>query len=208
MEFLMKKDLVEVINRQRNGTLAEYTAEPKVITEDIDDKVFDIVDGKGTTSTIKRMVGKGTATYFNGDERHTYKLRFIRYEEYLNQFGKWTKGIGRADYIAYDCSDDKACFIIHELSDGKKGSKLSKARTQLFATLHLLFESPRVKTFIEKFNHKICVLTVGSVPVSSPNGMADGFYQIYKMLPDPIPINAKLITNRGFKAFETRNVKL
>ena len=36
MESLMKKDLVEVINRQRSGTLAEYTAEPNVITEDID----------------------------------------------------------------------------------------------------------------------------------------------------------------------------
>ena len=54
MESLMKKDLVEVINRQRSGTLAEYTAEPNVITEDIEDKVFDIVDGKGTTVTIKK----------------------------------------------------------------------------------------------------------------------------------------------------------
>lgn len=58
MESLMKKDLVEVINRQRSGTLAEYTAEPNVITEDIEDKVFDIVDGKGTTVTIKRNAGK------------------------------------------------------------------------------------------------------------------------------------------------------
>lgn len=84
MESLMKKDLVEVINRQRSGTLDEYIAEPNVITEDIEDKVFDIVDGKGTTATIKRNVGEGTATYFNGDEQHVYKLRFIRYEEYLN----------------------------------------------------------------------------------------------------------------------------
>ena len=91
MESLMKKDLVEVINRQRSGTLAEYTAEPNVITEDIEDKVFDIVDGKGTTVTIKRNAGEGTATYFNGDEQHVYKLRFIRYEDYLNQFEKWTK---------------------------------------------------------------------------------------------------------------------
>ena len=58
MESLMKKDLVEVINRQRSGTLAEYTAEPNVITEDIEDKVFDIVDGKGTTVTIIGMQGK------------------------------------------------------------------------------------------------------------------------------------------------------
>lgn len=58
MESLMKKDLVEVINRQRSGTLDEYIAEPNVITEDIEDKVFDIVDGKGTTATIKRNVGE------------------------------------------------------------------------------------------------------------------------------------------------------
>ena len=145
MESLMKKDLVEVINRQRSGTLDEYIAEPNVITEDIEDKVFDIVDGKGTTATIKRNVGEGTATYFNGDEQHVYKLRFIRYEEYLNQFEEWTKGVGRADYIVYDCSGSNAHFIIHELSDGKIGSKLSKARTQLFATLHLLFGAPRIK---------------------------------------------------------------
>lgn len=205
MESLMKKDLVEVINRQRSGTLDEYIAEPNVITED---KVFDIVDGKGTTATIKRNVGEGTATYFNGDEQHVYKLRFIRYEEYLNQFEEWTKGVGRADYIVYDCSGSNAHFIIHELSDGKIGSKLSKARTQLFATLHLLFGAPRIKEFIERFSNKMCILTAGSAPVCSPNGMADGFNQIYEILPDPIPINAKLITNRGFKAFETRNIKL
>lgn len=108
----------------------------------------------------------------------------------------------------YDCSGSNAHFIIHELSDGKVGSKLSKARTQLFATLHLLFDAPRIKAFIESFSNKTCVLTAGSAPVCSPNGMADGFNQIYNMLPDPIPINAKLITNRGFKAFETRNIKL
>ena len=208
MESLMKKDLVEVINRQRSGTIDEYIAEPNVITEDIEDKVFDIVDGKGTTATIKRNVGEGTATYFNGDEQHVYKLRFIRYEEYLNQFEEWTKGVGRADYIVYDCSGSNAHFIIHELSDGKIGSKLSKARTQLFATLHLLFGAPRIKEFIERFSNKMCILTAGSAPVCSPNGMADGFNQIYEILPDPIPINAKLITNRGFKAFETRNIKL
>ena len=111
MESLMKKDLVEVINRQRSGTLDEYIAEPNVITEDIEDKVFDIVDGKGTTATIKRNVGEGTATYFNGDEQHVYKLRFIRYEEYLNQFEEWTKGVGRADYIVYDCSGSNAHFV-------------------------------------------------------------------------------------------------
>ena len=58
MEPLMKKDLVEVINRQRSGTLAEYTAEPNVITEDIEDKVFDIVDVKGTAASIKRNGGE------------------------------------------------------------------------------------------------------------------------------------------------------
>lgn len=58
MESLMKKDLVEVINRQRSGTLAEYTAEPNVITEDIEDKVFDIVDGKGRLSLSKECRGR------------------------------------------------------------------------------------------------------------------------------------------------------
>ena len=203
----MKKDLVEVINRQRSGTLAEYTAEPNVITEDIEDKVFDIVDVKGTAASIKRNGGKGKATYFNGDKRH-YRLRFIRYEEYLNQFGEWTKGVGRADYIVYDFSSSKTHFIVHELSNGKVGNKLSKARTQLFATLHLLFNAPRIKAFINSFSNKTCILTAGGTPICSPNGMADGFNQIYLILPDPIPINAKLITKRGFKAFETRNIKL
>lgn len=51
----MKKDLVEVINRQRSGTLDEYIAEPNVITEDIEDKVFDIVDGKERPPLSKGM---------------------------------------------------------------------------------------------------------------------------------------------------------
>lgn len=204
----MKKDLVQVINQKRKGTLPEYTVEPDVITEDIGDKIFDIVDEKGTTGSIKRAAGQGTATYFNGDKQHTYNLRFIHYEKYLDQFGEWTKGIGRADYIAYDQSESKTYFIIHELSDGKAGNKLPKARTQLFKTLHLLFEAPGIKAFIDSFNSKMCILTTGSAPIATPNGIADGFNQIYYELPDPIPINARQITNRKFKAFETRNVKL
>lgn len=74
MESLMKKDLVEVINRQRSGTLDEYIAEPNVITEDIEDKVFDIVDGKGTTATIKRNVGEG---YNRQNQKYKFSKREV-----------------------------------------------------------------------------------------------------------------------------------
>ncbi len=107
------------------------------------------------------------------------------------------------------CDTSREYFIIHEISEGSIGNKLSKARTQLFNTLNLLYETPSVKDYINGFRHKICFVTaVGRGAANSPLEMAAGFNDIYSLLPAPIPFNAKQITNRGFQALETRNIKL
>lgn len=86
MEELMKTEWLEVINAKRNATYPEWKATPHVETEDTTWKVFDIVDTKDMGDPIVRPHNKGLATYFNGDENHSYSLRFIKSEEFMNQF--------------------------------------------------------------------------------------------------------------------------
>lgn len=205
MKDLLETEVVASINAQRNGSLAVWNKIPTVRYEDISKELFDIVDGKGFTGTIERAKDKGTATYLNF---HHLPLRFICYEEYLNQFGDYTKGLGRADFVVHDLSEKKEYFIVHELSEGVASNKRSKARNQLFGTLNLLFKSPKVKQYIDGFQHRQCVMSASGGEVPTPNGMADGFFAIDSILPDPIPMNAKQITNLGFEAWETRIVKL
>ena len=111
MEELMKTEWLAIINRKRNGTYPEWTSEPVVLIEDTDEKVFDIVDTKELGDPIVRPENTGTATYYNGDEVNRYHIRFIKNEEFFNQFrivdanGKikdWAKGMSRPDYIVYD----------------------------------------------------------------------------------------------------------
>ncbi len=207
MDNLLKTDLVGVINQKRKKTLPEWTASPVVASEDIDEPIFDIVDRKNSTLSIRVDPNTGTATYYNCCGGNPCELHFIRFEEYMNQFGEYTKGLGRADFIV--CEPSHKYFIIHEISEGNISSKRSKARSQLFSTLNLLYGAPRVKHFVEGFRHKICYLTAtGDGPANSPMDMAEGFNEIYRHLPDPIPFNAGQITKRGFQALETRNIKL
>ena len=86
MEELMKTEWLAIINRKRNGTYPEWTSEPVVLIEDTDEKVFDIVDTKDLGDPIVRPENTGTATYYNGDEVNRYHIRFIKNEEFFNQF--------------------------------------------------------------------------------------------------------------------------
>ena len=208
MDELLKTELVGIINEKRNKTLPEWTEAVVVCSEDISDSVFDIVDRKDSDlESVKVAPNTGTATYYNHCDGNPYNLHFVRFEEFMNQFEGYTKNMGRADFVV--CEPSKEYFIIHEISVGSIHSKLSKARTQLFNTLNLLYASPVIKNFIDGFSHKLCYVTaMGGGAVDSPMDMTGGFNEIYRHLPDPIPFNAKQITNRGFLALETRNVKL
>lgn len=219
MENLLKRQFLDVINTHRNGNSPEWTTEPNVQFEDISDSQFDIVDPKDAGGTsIKRGIGQGTASYYNGQKGNTYKLRFISYEEYLDQFvfndgqGNTNRsmlpGIKRADLIVYNVGDDRVYFIIHELCVGNVANKIAKAKIQVNTTLNLLYQSNDIKSFIDSFEKKICFVSAKDGRVATPNDIANGFMQVYNIIPSPISFSFGRIKTLGFEAFETSIVVL
>lgn len=217
MEELMKTEWLAIINSKKNGTYPEWTSTPVVLTEDTKEKIFDIVDTKDLGDPIVRPENTGTVTYYNGDETCRYHLRFIKIEEFFNQFRKvdengkiwdWTRGWSRPDYIVYDTSDEKVYFIIHELSEGSIQSKRSKAMNQLLNMVKRLHEAPRSRHFCELFKKRLCYVSASGCATESPFNMADGFMEAYKNLPEPLPLNNTSIENRGFSAYQSNVVKL
>lgn len=219
LEDLLKGAMLDYINQHKAGNLEEWATTPTVATEDIPDKVFDIRDVKGTENSIKCAPQTGDATYYNGDEQHQYVLRFIRYEEFVNQFRTfkengqvdkdWTKNWSRPDYMAYDVSGQKRCMIIHELSQGNIRNKHKDGKTQLLNTVLILSKIPEFQSFLNEFQGRCyCFLSAQGCVEATPDGMADSFMEIYQKLPDPLPINNASITRRGFQAYETKVIKL
>lgn len=219
LEDILKTALLNAINNSKPGHLPAWTAAPEVKTEDIDDKIFGIRDLRGAEGSIKCPPEEAEATYFNGGDGHRYVLRFIRYEDFINQFrtykadgkieGDWTKGWSRPDYMAYDLTDEKRCMIIHELSGGEIRNKRKDGRTQLLKTVLALDKEPAIKSFLSQFNGRCyCYLSAKGCVDVTPDNMADSFMAIYDKVPDPVPISNSSITKRGFQAFETRVVKL
>lgn len=217
MEELIKTEWLAIINSKRNGTYPEWTTEPIVLTEDAMEKFFDVVDTKEAGDPIVRPVDTGTATYYNGDDTHRYELRFIKNEEYFNQFiivdadGKikdWAKGFSRPDYIVYDTSEQKAYFIIHELSEGSIQNKRPKAMKQLLNMVRFLHEAPQTRQYCESFQKRLCYVSASGCVTETPFDMAAGFMEAYKNLPDPVPLENKAIENKGFKAYQSNVVKL
>lgn len=218
MEQLMKTEWLSIINRKRNGSYPAWSGVPIVLTEDTSEKVFDIIDTKDAGDPIVRPYGEGHATYFNGDDEHTYHLRFIKVEEFMGQFTQldpstgerrnWTKGMTRPDYIAYDLSASKAYFIIHELSTGKIQNKKADAMKQLLNMIKLLSESNLCKEYCQRFANRLCFVSANGCVTASPCDMAQGFMEAYTRLPDPLPLPNSSIESRGFKAYQTNAIKL
>lgn len=217
MEELMKTEWLAIVNKKKNGTYPEWTSEPVVLIEDTDEKVFDIVDTKDFGDPIVRPENTGTSTYYNGDEVNQYHIRFIKNEEFFNQFrivddsGKirdWAKERSRPDYIVYDVSTEKVFFIIHELSEGSIQSKKAKAMNQLLNMVRMLHEAPKSRQFCESFQKRLCYVSASGCVTETPLNMANGFMEAYKNLPEPLPLNNASIERRGFKAYQTNVVKL
>ncbi|WP_407425079.1 hypothetical protein [Treponema sp.] len=216
MKELIKSELFKYINSHRSGNLEEWKNPVIVLTEVISDSIFEIADLRGESGSIKRENGKGEATYYNSKN---LALCFIRFEDFINQFRKydasgkiekdWTKGLSRPDYIAYDTGDGKDFFIIHELSSGVIGNKHKDGKLQLLNTVRLLTSQKSINDVLQNdFKERLCFLSARGCVEYTPNGNADSFMEIYKQLPDPLPINNKLIEKRNFKAFETKAIKL
>lgn len=213
MEELMKTEWLAIINSKRNSTYPEWTEEPVVLTEDTCETIFDIVDTKDAGDPIVRQKGMGTATYYNGNQ---YRLRFIKNEDFFNQFQivkngtlkDWAQGMSRPDYIVYDTSEEKAYLIIHELSEGSIQNKRAKAMIQLLNMVRMLHDATDSRLYCKSFQKRLCYVSASGCVTATPFNMAAGFMEAYKNLPDPQPLNNKSIENRGFKAYQSNVVKL
>lgn len=209
-QLLQSADFLQVVNlhRRNKGVTPALSNLPTVYTEDSSDTIFDIIDCK-QGGTIIQQQGNGTAHYLNSQQNPIRNMRFIAYENFINSLPRdYNNEWSRSDYIAYDTSSVKSYFIIHELSEGKLQNKKSKGLIQLQNTLMRLRECESIKQFMDSFQNRWCILSASEGAQQAPLDMTAGFNNIYRAIPDPEPLNATLITKRGFKAWRTLNVKL
>ena len=113
-----------------------------------------------------------------------------------------------SDFLIYEHSESKI-FIVHELSDEASVKKIRVARQQLSDTLNQLYKSEKIGKYIDSFEQKLCYLSAkDNRKLVETEGMADGFNEIYKVLPEPIQFNWGQIGTHKFSAFETSFVQL
>ena len=219
MEQLLKTEIVGILNAIQRGNapaLTENEMIPKCV--ETSEHKFDLVDSRDGFPI--REFETGTAHYINGKENDTYNLKIICYDDFIHQFtfddgkghshvSRLKDGVGVADFLIYEQSESKAVFIVHELSDEASGKKIKVARKQLSDTLNQLYKSEEIGRYIDGFEKKLCYLSAkDSRRFVESEGMADGFNEIYKVLPEPIQFNWGQIGTHKFSAFETSFVQL
>lgn len=219
MNNLLEKEIVEILNA------IQRTEAPKLDIIDVhpsftetSDYKFDLVDSKNGSPI--RPFKEGTAHYINGHENDTFSLLILCYDDYLHQFtyddGKGHKhvnrlkdGIKMADFLVYDKTDSKKYFLVHELSVECSNKKIRTAKKQLSDTLNQLYKSANIASFIDSFEKKLCYLSAKDTRIIVPTErMADGFTQIYQVLPEPLQFNFGQIGTHQFQAYETSYIEL
>lgn len=220
LEDYLRSDVLEVINKKRIRQAPEWKSVPEVRIEDISEYLFDVQDPKNSSLSIKKAYGSGATSYINGTPDNTYPLRFVCFEEYMNQF-VFNDGQGNAkvamlkeeprpDLIVYNTDEGKKYFIIQELSEGKIAKKKIRARQQLNAALELLCKSSVVKDYISSFHHRLCIVSAkdGREAVPTPQDVAKGFMQIYQITPGPLFFSFGSMKRYDFQGMETSIVCL
>lgn len=221
LEDLLRDEFIDVLNateRRFGAPIIPKNAPLRI--EDIDEHKFAIIDSKDDPITIKRAWMLGIASYQNGEVGNTYPLRFICYDEYVHQF-TYDDGQGHptinqlnddfkpADYLVYDKSEKKECFIVHELSIGRHDSKFRNGRKQLSNTVRVLCECPKIKALISSFSKRLCILSIAKENITSPLNMASPFIEkVNSVLPEPLPFNFGQIKTNKFEALETTYVEV
>lgn len=219
MEQLLKTEIIGILNDIQRGNapvLTENETIPKCV--ETSEHKFDIVDSKDGLPI--REFETGTAHYINGNKDDTYNLKIICYDDFIHQFtfddgkghthvNRLKEGVRVADFLIYEQSESKAIFIVHELSDEASNKKIKVAKKQLSDTLNQLYKSEEIGKYIDSFKQKLCYLSAkDNRKVVESEGMADGFNEIYKVLPEPIQFNWGQIGTHKFSAFETSFVQL
>ena len=121
---------------------------------------------------------------------------------------KYSRGIGRCDYLAFDMDGRSDYFLLNELCEGKLQNKKAAGTHELARTLQFLLGSARLNTEIASRKHRICYLSVKERPVKSPAGMADAFNNAARIIPPVYTLTDKRIVNAGFEAYVSRRIVL
>ena len=219
MEQLLKAEIIGILNDIQRGNapvLTENETIPKYV--ETSEHKFDMVDSEDGLPI--REFETGTAHYINGNKDDTYNLKIICYDDFIHQFtfddgkghthvNRLKEGVRVADFLIYEQSESKAIFIVHELSNEASNKKIKVAKKQLSDTLNQLYKSEEIGKYIDSFKQKLCYLSAkDNRKVVESEGMADGFNEIYKVLPEPIQFNWGQIGTHKFSAFETSFVQL
>ena len=173
---------------------------------DVADSSFDLVDCKTGAAPLVDA-HKGTVTYVN---TNGYTLRFVRYDEYLSAYdeSKYSRGLGRCDYLAFDVDGRSDYFLLNELCEGKLQNKKQAGTNELARTLQFLTGSPRLKNEMATYKQRLCFLSVKEQPVLSPKGMADAFNNAVRIIPPVYTLTDGRITKAGFQAYVSCRIVL
>lgn len=207
MDQLLKNEVDGLLksHQARNRAIGPF---PEVGLKcfDVASGLFDLVDCKsGALPVVK--ANAGTVTYVN---TNGYTLRFVRYDEYLSAYdaSKYSRGVGRCDYLVFDIDGRSDYFLLNELCEGKLQNKKAAGTHELARTLQFLQGSARLKTEMASRKHRICYLSVKERPVKSPGGMADAFNNAVRIIPPIYTLTDKRISNAGFKAYVSCRIVL
>ena len=207
MEQLLKSEVDGLLKgrQTRNQTIGPF---PNVdmLYFDAADAAFDLVDCKTGASPLVNA-HQGIVTYVN---TNGYTLRFIRYDEYLSAYdeSKYSRGIGRCDYLAFDVDGQSDYFLLNELCEGKLQNKKQDGTNELARTLQFLLGSPRLKNGMASYKQRLCYLSVKEQIVQSPVGMADAFNNAVKIIPPIYTLTDARISKAGFQAYVSCRIVL
>ena len=205
MKRLLNDALLPFLNKIRPGNV-QPAALVQVMAEKVEGKdMFDVVDTRHMGLPMVRNFGEGHASYLN--DKQIYSLEILLYEDFMNELGDVAKGRKRPDLMVYT-TDSNSYFIIHELSIGSSTSKRKDGKHQLGSTVQLLNRIPEIKQYLSAFSYRLCILSGADGAVSTPDGIADAFSEIYRQVTDPEPLNCALCKNGGFDAYITHNIIL
>lgn len=201
MNTLLINDFISYLKSKNSAVVSVKIQDLRF--EVITDTQFDIKDKE---PTIKQCPGKGSVTYNN----HRNKvISVIDYEKFLNfQPNNVIKNLKlkKPDFIVYDC--DNSYFIINELSHGDPKNKRTRAFQQMHSAVFHFDKIPGIKLFVNKFINKICVFSNREMPILTPEGIADAFFNFDNYLPEPVKHDFKPITKLGYILVETSKMDI
>lgn len=167
---------------------------------------FDLEDQRDipspNTNSIAVALHTGTVSYQNMPA-----TTIVDYERFFNDIhcayyppNDYVSNIKRVDYLLF--SDDQSeFFILNELSQGS--TKESDAKRQFIQTIQLWQNVGLLEQLLRQFAHIYCILSMRQKINNTPEGMADSFLEIDKLLSDRKIIKIKTLQKKGIYTIAT-----